>query len=190
MTRRQTGEIVHRAIFLDRDGVINTSRPDYVKRWDEFEFIPGVLESLRRLSETPFLLPVVTNQSAIARGLVPALEVEEIHHRMVAEILAAGGRIDGVYCCPHGQDDGCQCRKPKPGLLLRAARELGIDLNRSYCLGDKLSDLEAGMRAGCHAIMVLTGEGRPLPGCALNYSVARDLDQAIDLILDMEALSS
>lgn len=178
---------MRRAVFLDRDGVINVSRFDYVKRWDEFEFIPGVLASLRRLSETPFLLPMVTNQSAIARGLVSDLQVKEIHHRMIQEITAAGGRINGVYCCPHRPDDGCDCRKPKPGLLLRAARELEIDLGGSYCLGDKLSDVEAGTRAGCHSIMVLTGEGHPLPECSARYSIAHDLEHAVDLIMEMEA---
>jgi D-glycero-D-manno-heptose 1,7-bisphosphate phosphatase len=151
---------MRKAVFLDRDGVINENQRDYVKNWDEFEFLPGVLASLRRLASTPYAIVIVSNQSAINRGLVSTAEVNAINDRMLQEIEAAGGRIDAVYVCPHRPDEACDCRKPKPGLIHRAADELGIDLAGSYLVGDALSDVEAGLAAKCTPFLVLTGRGR------------------------------
>lgn len=177
-----------RAVFLDRDGVINESRRDYVKRWEEFRFLPGVLPSLRTLASSPFRVVIVTNQSAVGRGLMSHDVLEDIHRRMLERIVSAGGRVDAIYCCPHRPSDGCSCRKPRPGLFQQAATDLQIDLGRSYCIGDKPSDLQAGFRAGCQGILVLSGEGAlssidRLGGCP----VVRDLEAAVDLILAREA---
>jgi len=151
---------LHRAVFLDRDGVINRNRADHVKSWAEFEFLPGALASLRRLAQLPWAVVVVSNQAIIGRGLVPQAVVDEIHERMMEEIRAAGGRIDAVFYCPHRPDEGCDCRKPRPGLLLRAARELAIDPARSVLIGDAESDVRAAQAAGCRPVLVRTGRGQ------------------------------
>jgi len=179
------------AVFLDRDGVINENRADYVKSWEEFVFLPNVFEPLQLLAQNHTAIVVVSNQSAIGRGLVRPEVVEGIHRRMRIEVLRRGGRIDAVFYCPHHPDDGCDCRKPRPGLLLRAARELGIDLAGSYLIGDAISDVEAALAAGCSPIFVLTGRGqeqRPLlqPRGHDGIPVVRDLEQAVTLILDGE----
>jgi D-glycero-D-manno-heptose 1,7-bisphosphate phosphatase len=180
------------AVFLDRDGVINENREDYVKTWDEVCFLPGALRALARLSLTPFRIVLVTNQSPIGRGILTEEQVEAINRRLVSEIEAHGGRIDGVYYCPHHPDDGCECRKPRPGLLLRAARELGLILSKSYLIGDAVSDVEAAKAAGCSPILVLTGRGRnqrPLLEQRGHdrVPVVRDLAEAVDVILPQTA---
>lgn len=148
-----------RAVFLDRDGVICENRPDHVKSWSEFRFLPGALLALRRLAATPFRIVVVTNQAIVHRGTVPASAVEEIHERMARAVRRFGGRLDAIYCCPHRPEEGCPCRKPKPGLLLQAARDLGIQLEGSYLIGDALTDMEAALAVGCQPILVRTGRG-------------------------------
>ena len=153
-------EILKPAVFLDRDGVINEHRPDYVKSWDEFRFLPGVLEALKNLAKSKFRIIVVSNQSIIGRGIVKSRIVEEINNRMKIRIEETGGRVDAVYYCPHKPEDYCECRKPKPGMLIQAATEFGIDMNRSYFIGDSISDVEAAYAAGCQPILVLTGLGK------------------------------
>ncbi len=148
-----------RAVFLDRDGVICENRPDHVKSWSEFRFLPGALIALRRLAATSFRIVVVTNQAIVQRGTVPAGVVEEIHERMAWNIRRFGGRLDAIYCCPHRPEEGCPCRKPKPGLLLQAARDLGIQLEGSYLIGDAMTDVEAALAVGCQPLMVRTGRG-------------------------------
>jgi D-glycero-D-manno-heptose 1,7-bisphosphate phosphatase len=155
------------AVFLDRDGVINKDRPDYVRSWEEFEFLPGVLEALRVLAAGPHQVVVVSNQSGIGRGLVSRETVDEIHARMTEAVRRSGGRIDAVYYCPHRPDEDCPCRKPRPGLILKAARELDIDLAGSWLVGDDLRDLESAVAAGVRPVLVRTGHGRDLPETAL-----------------------
>ena len=148
-----------RAVFLDRDGVINVNRADYVKAWAEFAFLPSALKALRLFSQTPLAVVVVSNQSAINRGLVTKETVEEINRRMVEAVQAAGGRVDHVLVCPHRPDEGCACRKPQPGLLLKAAEVLRIDLSRSYIIGDSFDDLAAGHAVKCRGALLLAGRG-------------------------------
>jgi D-glycero-D-manno-heptose 1,7-bisphosphate phosphatase len=183
---------VHRAVFIDRDGVICRNRVDHVKSWDEFEFLPGVLGALARLAHSDLCIIVVTNQAIVNRRLVSGAVVDEIHERMVRAVGAAGGRVERVMCCPHRPDEGCSCRKPQPGLLLRAAQELDIDLTQSYLVGDAKSDMEAGRAAGCeHRYLVLTGRGRQqLVRCWLDgehgFRVAANLSAAVRAILGYE----
>lgn len=176
------------AIFLDRDGVINENRPDYVKSWAEFVFLPGALEALAMLGRLSWPVIVVSNQSAIGRGIVGQEVVDEINGRMVAAVEAAGGRIDGVLYCPHRPDEGCACRKPRPGLLLLAAERFGLDLAASHLIGDAESDILAAQAVGCRAILVKSGRGaeqlallrqRHVDG----YLVAEDLADAAGWIL-------
>ena len=147
------------AIFLDRDGVINENRPDHVKAWPEFTFVPGALEALRALARLPAAIIVVTNQAIIGRGRVAAPVVDDIHVRMLREINAKGGRVDAIYLCPHRPEDGCDCRKPKPGMLLWAGRDLNLDLGRSVFVGDAISDAQAALAAGVMPFRVDSGRG-------------------------------
>ncbi len=180
-----------RAIFLDRDGVICQNRPDHVKHWDEFRFLPGAKNSLAALSRLGLPIIVVTNQAIIGRGIVPASVVEDIHERMIAEVAAYGGRIDRVIYCPHRPEDKCACRKPEVGMLLQLAREMNIDLSHSYMVGDAATDLVAGQRVGCRSFLVLTGRGMQqlLPALHLGqgcFTLVRNLMGATAQILKSE----
>jgi D-glycero-D-manno-heptose 1,7-bisphosphate phosphatase len=149
-------------IFLDRDGVINRKCPenDYVKCWEEFEFLPGVLEAIRLLSARADRLVIVTNQRGIARGRMTEQDLADIHARMLAAIRAAGGRIDAIYYCPH-EEGVCQCRKPRTGLFERARQDFpDIDYADALALGDSLSDLEPAARLGCTTVLVAAGPRR------------------------------
>lgn len=146
-------------IFLDRDGVINENRSDYVKSWGEFRFLPGVPEAIAQLTRAGHRLIICTNQAGIARGSMSVETVEDIHLRMRTELARQGGHIEHVYYCPHGKDEQCRCRKPLPGLILRARDEHGIDLHDAIFIGDSMTDIRAGQAAGIRAILVLTGLG-------------------------------
>ena len=176
------------AVFLDRDGVIIENRSDYVKSWEEVRFLPGASEALRRMGRSEYALVLVTNQSAVGRGIISLEQAMEINRRVIAEIKAGGGRIDASYLCPHRPDEGCGCRKPAPGMLFQAAKELELDLARSYAIGDAASDIEAAQAARVHGILVLTGRGKKqvallkMKGKA-NCPVVADLSAAVDYIL-------
>ena len=145
---------------MDRDGVINENRADYVKSWEEYVFLPGIFDSLRKLAKTDFVIVVITNQSPINRGIITQSTVETIHRRMIDAIEEKGGRIDAVFYCPHRPDEDCDCRKPRPGLLRQAAASLDLDLSRSFVVGDAVSDMEAAVNAGAQPLMVRTGRGK------------------------------
>lgn len=181
-------DVTIRAVFLDRDGVINENRPDHVKSWAEFRFLPGALEALARLACAGVTTFVVTNQAIINRGMVSRDVVDGINREMIQEIERQGGRIEAVAYCPHRPDECCGCRKPAPGLLLALAGEYGVTLPESVVIGDALGDIEAGLTAGCRAILVLTGRGteqfaRAKETGRTEFSVARDLVAAVDLVL-------
>ncbi len=146
-------------IFLDRDGVINENRTDYVKNWHEFHFLTDSREAIAKLTHAGHRIIVCTNQAGIARGHVSIETVEEIHRRMIASVAEFGGVIEKVYYCPHGKDENCACRKPRPGMLLQARDELGIDLSDALFIGDSMTDVRAGIAAGVDAVLVLTGLG-------------------------------
>ncbi len=144
------------AIFLDRDGVINERIINgYVTNWLQFRFIDGAEHALRDLGRLRLPILVVSNQSGVGKGLVTRRALEQITRRFVAAIERRRGRIDGVYYCPHRPDEGCACRKPKPGLLLKAARDWRLDLGASVTVGDTTSDIEAAQAAGCRSIFVI-----------------------------------
>jgi len=184
-----------RAIFLDRDGVICENRPDHVKSWAEFRFLPGVMPGLAQLAGTEFATVVITNQAVINRGVVSADTVTDIHTRMLGEVRRAGGRIDRVMVCLHRPSERCDCRKPKPGLILQAAAEMGIDLTRSYLIGDTVTDMQAGLAVGCQCLMVLTGRGmnqsaRAMRDTQMDFRFTRDLQHAVKTILYLEAFGA
>lgn len=145
------------AVFLDRDGVINANRPDYVRRWEDFEFLPGAPAAMRDLTALGWPIVVATNQSAVGRGLMTAPALAKIHRRMLREVERVGGRIDLVATCPHTPHEGCACRKPNAALFLGAAERLGIDLTSSYFVGDAATDLSAARRLGMTFVLVATG---------------------------------
>jgi D-glycero-D-manno-heptose 1,7-bisphosphate phosphatase len=152
--------IMKAAIFLDRDGVIIENRKNYVRSWEDVVFIPDALSALRSGYHQPYQFILITNQSAIGRGLISLTQANKINQRIKAMVEESGGRLDGVYMCPHTPQDACHCRKPQPGMLLQAATQLHIDLTRSYMIGDALSDLGAGKAAHVQeVILVRTGRG-------------------------------
>ncbi len=147
------------AIFLDRDGVIIENCEDYVRSWDDVCLIEPAIRALRQVAPLDVTVVVVTNQAVVGKGLITLEEAERINNRVVNEVRQRGGRIDRAYLCPHSSDSNCDCRKPKPGMLLRAACELDIDLAHSYMVGDALTDMQAAQAAGVGSVIVRTGRG-------------------------------
>ena len=176
------------AIFLDRDGVINRNRADHVKSWREFEFLPGVLAALRRLSQLEWPVVVISNQAVVGRGLVSQQTIDEINANMVSVAHSVGGRIDRVFYCPHRSEENCNCRKPQPGLLLDAAEQMKLDLSSSFFVGDAESDVMAAKAVGCRPMLVKTGRGIGQMAVlrqdqVMGYYLADDLSDAVEWIL-------
>lgn len=146
------------AAFLDRDGVLNVE-VGYLDDPARVRLQWGSAAAVRELNDAGWLVIVVTNQSGVSRGYYTVETVEAIHRELRRRLHAAGARVDAIYYCPHQPDDQCHCRKPEPHMLLEAARSLGVDLAKSWMIGDKASDIEAGQRAGCRTALVLTGYG-------------------------------
>lgn len=147
-------------VILDRDGVINRDSHTYIKHQDEWIPLAGAVDAIARLSNAGYDVAIATNQSGVARGLIPLEELEAMHARMVSLVEAAGGHIAHIAYCPHGPDDACRCRKPLPGMLHHIAQALGkSDLSDAWMVGDSLRDLQAGEAAGTHLALVLTGNG-------------------------------
>ena len=177
------------AVLLDRDGVINRNMDgDYVRRWQDFEFLPGSREAIQQLLRVNTPVIVVCNQAFIGKGLVSEAAVQEINHRLVTQTSVADRKISAVYYCPHRVEDGCQCRKPQPGMLLQAAADWDLDLTQCYMVGDAMSDIEAGSAMGCTTFLVKTGRGRKTLQERQNWKtqpdfIVEDLAQAVEIIL-------
>ena len=182
-----------RAIFLDRDGTINED-PGYLSDPSQLKLFPGVANALARLKKAGYLLIVVSNQSGVARGLIDPKMLPQIHAQLDQLLEPSGARIDSYQLCLHHPNDHCACRKPEPKLLLDSAQEFNIDLKKSYMVGDKFSDVEVGVRAGCRgSILVRTGEGRNAESQLQPRQVlfiADSLPEAADWILNPETASS
>ena len=147
------------AFFLDRDGVINKERKDYVKDINEFEIIDGSLEAIKLIKENGFFVVIITNQSAINRGIISIEKLSSIHKLLSDRLeIEFKTRFDGIYFCPHTPEENCQCRKPKPGLLLQAAKELNIDLEKSVMIGDSQKDVDAARAVKCKSILLKNNE--------------------------------
>jgi len=152
------------AVFVDRDGTLNRE-VHYLRRVADLRLLPGTATAMRRLNDAGFAVVVVTNQSGVARGLIAPATLDAIHRELTRRLANAGARLAGIYVCPHHPEVGsppvrCRCRKPAPGLVRRAARTLGIDLVRSYCVGDSAVDLGLAAATGTRSVLVLTGHGR------------------------------
>lgn len=184
-----------RAIFLDRDGTVS-EEVGYINHVSRLKLFPWTAAAIRAINEAGLLAVLVTNQAGVARGYFKEELIGQVHERLVAELAREGARLDAVYYCPHHPSAGeppyrqaCECRKPRPGLLLRAAGEYGVDLERSYMIGDKYSDVELARTVGARGVLVLTGYGRgeleyqsdawPLPP----DHIAEDLLAAVEWIL-------
>lgn len=148
---------MNKAVFLDRDGTLNKDSESYVKNLSEFELFHFVPEALSILQKLGFKLIVVSNQSAIARGLTTQAEVEKIHEQLKSELLKYGIIIDGIYYCPHHPDDNCNCRKPNIGNISKAINEHNINVQGSFFIGDSKRDIVAGSQAGLRTILVQSG---------------------------------
>jgi D-glycero-D-manno-heptose 1,7-bisphosphate phosphatase len=150
---------LRRAVFLDRDGTI-CEEMGYVNHVDRLRIFPFAAAAIRRLNQAQLPVIVLTNQSGVARNIFPESLVHEVHKKMISELAAGGAHVDGIYFCPHGMEDDCECRKPNPGMLDRAAREHALALAACWVVGDRYADLEMAYTAGCRGILVMTGYGR------------------------------
>ena len=176
-----------RLVVLDRDGVINEDSDAYIKSPDEWVAIPGSLEAIARLCGAGYTVAVATNQSGLARGYFSEQVLDTIHDKMLEGARSAGGEIDLVVACPHGPDDGCDCRKPRTGLLEQIADHYRAPLDGVPVVGDSLRDLEAGAAVGARPMLVLTGKGvktaKALPGFLKATPVYADLASAADALI-------
>jgi len=150
----------HLAVILDRDGVLNEKPPkaEYVLDFSQFKWLAGAREAVRLLNEKGYMVIVVTNQAGVARGKITEEALEEIHHKMKTDLDETGASVEAVYYCPHGWDEGCECRKPKPGMLFAAQRDHYLDLTRTIFIGDDIRDRQAGQAAGCRTLLVTKSE--------------------------------
>ncbi len=177
----------HGAIFLDRDGVINACPQErYITDWKQFRFLPGALEALRLLKERGKKVIVLSNQSGVGRGIFPRQRLTSITREMLRSIRKAGGRIQAVYYCTHRPENGCPCRKPRSGMLRKAARRFAVDLKRSFLVGDSEVDIRMGRSGGCRTVLVLSGRHSRSTARRLSVSpdrIAQGLPQAVRWIL-------
>lgn len=167
--------MTNRAVFFDRDGVIN-QEIGYLDSPAKVKIIPGVEKAIKFLNENNFKVVVITNQSGIARGYFSENTLNEINDFIESELAKEHAKIDAIYYCPHHPDDNCQCRKPKIGMIKKAEIELDIDLARSYLIGDKITDIETGVKAKLKNILLLTGYGKE------EKEKLKDLDIEVDYI--------
>jgi len=147
------------AIILDRDGVLNekAQKARYIRSWSEFKWLPSAKEAIRLLKRTGYIVIIVTNQAGIARGIMTESDLTSIHEHMKKDLAEIGVSVDAIYYCPHGWDEGCECRKPKPGMLFQAQRDFHLDLTRTFFVGDDIRDMQAGEQAGCKTMLVDSG---------------------------------
>jgi D-glycero-D-manno-heptose 1,7-bisphosphate phosphatase len=175
-------------VILDRDGVINEDSREFVKSADEWIPLPGSIDAIARLSSAGFSVAVASNQSGLARQLFDRDALAAMHTKLQELVEAAGGRIDRIVVCPHGPDDGCDCRKPAPGLLFQLARYFDVELFGVPVIGDSLRDLQAAVAAGCRPILVRSGNGQKteqrLPQSLRSVEVFDDLAAAAETLVE------
>lgn len=171
-------------IALDRDGVINEDSPFYIKSPDEWHAIPKSLEAIAKLHKHGYKVVVVTNQSGVARHYFTAKTLDLIHKKMLTQIAKVGGHIDDIFICPHGPQDNCECRKPKPGLLLKAAQKFNVAPEEILVIGDSMRDILAAKAFGTAVILVKTGKGaETLEVEKPDVPIYADLNDAVDLFI-------
>ncbi len=177
-----------RYIVLDRDGVINQDSDAFIKSPKEWRPISGSLEAIALLNQHDYRVVVITNQSGIARGLFTLKTLQSIHHKMLGAVRDAGGDIDAIYFCPHGPDDQCQCRKPKPGLMKQFSEEHGVDLSGLPMIGDSMRDLQVATAVGAQPILVRSGKGERIVDqvAKLNIPIYENLYEASTVLINAE----
>lgn len=183
---------MNKAVFLDRDGTI-VNDIGYMNSPEQLQFIPGSIPAIKKLNEAGYKVVVITNQSGVARGMITEDMLQTIDKTMHKKILNGGAHLDAIYYCPHHPEHGtypykqvCECRKPHPGLIKKAERDLGLDLKSSYMIGDKATDIEAGKSAGTSTIMVMSGRGQQEKPKLKEQPdhIAADLSRAANWILE------
>lgn len=178
-------------VILDRDGVINYDSDEYIKSVDEWRPLPGSLEAIARLKQAGYTVAVATNQSGVARGFYDLDELRSMHEKMQSLLAEMGGQVDYIAFCPHGPDDGCDCRKPLPGLLNQIADHLQVELTGVLVVGDSLRDIESAQAVGACPVLVRTGKGeRTLAkgGLPSGLKVYDDLSDVVDHLLNGETI--
>ena len=180
--------MLQNVVFLDRDGVINHDSPDYIKSWEEFEFLPGSIDAIVKLTRKHCPVIIISNQSAVGRNLMSRTELDRIFSNMGSAIESRGGRILEVFFCPHQPEDNCDCRKPRPGLIFKARDKYDIDLASAVMVGDSLRDIECARNAGCGRAVLVESGYEPIDLETLRHSnnepdhIAPDLRHAADWI--------
>jgi D-glycero-D-manno-heptose 1,7-bisphosphate phosphatase len=179
------------AVFLDRDGVLNVNRADYVKSRDELIPLPGAAEAVARLTQAGIPVFLISNQSGIGRGVFTEEALTDLTQHLIGHIESAGGMVHQAYYCLHKPDHGCDCRKPKPGLLHQAAQDHTLDLSNTVFIGDTYTDIIAGQAVGCTTILVLSGRGeKEIDKCkqagAVPDHIAKDLAEAVEWLFQQE----
>jgi D-glycero-D-manno-heptose 1,7-bisphosphate phosphatase len=178
-------------IILDRDGTINVDRKDFVKTADEWQALPGALESIARLNQAGWHIMVVSNQSGLGRGHFDMSALNAMHDKLHSSLAQVGGKIDAIFFCPHTPDDNCNCRKPLPGMFLDIMERTGADASLVHAVGDSLRDLQAADAAGCQVHLVKTGNGQalldklPIDGFPSRTLIHKDLSEFADYVLQL-----
>lgn len=174
-------------IILDRDGVINYDSSEYIKSPSEWNAIPGSLEAIADLNRAGYDVIIVTNQSGVGRGHYDLETLDQIHEKLINELAEVGGHIGKIFFCPHHPDDGCECRKPKPGMFNKIKNEYRTDLKDTFFIGDSLVDMQVAANVGCKPLLVLTGNGEKTleqnPNIAANIPYFKNLAEAVEFIL-------
>ena len=180
-----------KVLFLDRDGVINVEAEGYVTDWSEFEFLPDALDTIKRATDEGYDIIIISNQSAIGRGLCSRETIDEIMSNMVERVEARGGKIMDIFYCPHTPEDKCDCRKPEPGLFFQAADKYNIKLTDTWFVGDKLTDVAVAMMVGTRPILIRGG--KPVTGITVTeddaLKVVDNLSEAVDFLLAIDSSS-
>lgn len=154
-----------KVIFIDRDGVINKdpggwTEHSYVTKWEDFHFLPGAKEAIKRLTMAGYKIILISNQAGVRKGYFSMQALKEINEKMINEILSSGGAVHSTHYCPHKKDDNCSCRKPGTGLFKKAVDGMDVDFNKTFFIGDGSMDIEAGKKIGCKTILVLSGKSK------------------------------
>jgi D,D-heptose 1,7-bisphosphate phosphatase len=182
-----------KTVFLDRDGVISIFTPDdYIKNWNEFEFIPGAIEGLKILSKHNYRLVIISNQAGVNKGLFTKKSLDGLTKKMLEVLKKQGVEIEKIYYCTHTPEENCACRKPKPGSFYRAQKELGgIDLQKTFFIGDSDTDVQAGKSAGTKTILVLSGKTKSSEETEewefKPDHTAKDLKHAVEIIIKTQS---
>jgi len=177
---------MNRAVFIDRDGTINIDY-GYVHEIEKFEFIPRVLDALKKLTKTDFKIIIITNQSGIGRDYYKKEDYHKLTEHMLNEFKKNNIKIDAIYHCPHNPDDNCNCRKPNIEMIEKAKKDFNIDTKKSFFIGDRTKDIQCGKNAGCKTILVKTGDaGKEKKYDATPDFIADDLYNAVDLIFSQQ----